>query len=233
MSRAAIYSRVSSQVQSEEGTSLETQEAANSHYAHQRNYRRVAPEHVYCEVHTGAELWERRELARLRGAMRQREIDAVICYAVDRLSRSQACLAILVDEADHLGIRFEFVTEDFERSVIGEFIRSVKAFTVEVEREKIIERTERCRRARVANGQMLLGNRPPYGYQWADQRKTAVVEDLEKGATVHRIFREIAGGTTARNVALRLTREGVPTPKGQRIWSVPTITQILRPGLCR
>jgi len=68
--RAAIYVRVSSKGQEEEGTSLGTQEAACRKYAAERGYVE-AEEHVYREVHTGTELWERPQLATMREAVRR------------------------------------------------------------------------------------------------------------------------------------------------------------------
>src|SRR5579883_2382341 len=83
--RAAIYVRVSSRLQEDEGTSLETQEEYCRQYADEHGYR-VLDAHVYREVHTGIELWERPQLTRLREAIRRRQFDAVIAYAIDRRS---------------------------------------------------------------------------------------------------------------------------------------------------
>ena len=87
----AIYLRVSSTQQQTDGTSLETQEAACLTYAKQRGYT-VADHHIVREVHSGADLHERARLSALRRAARDGEIVAIICYAVDRLSRNQAHL---------------------------------------------------------------------------------------------------------------------------------------------
>ena len=65
--RAAIYVRVSSSAQEQDGSSLETQEAACRRYAAERGYV-VDETDVYREVHTGTELWERPALQRLRRA---------------------------------------------------------------------------------------------------------------------------------------------------------------------
>ena len=104
------------------------------------------------DVHSGAELKERPHLSRLREAMRHRAIDVVVAYALDRLSREQNQQGALVYEADDAGVRLEFVTEDFENSATGKFIRSARAFVAEVEREKIIERTVRGRRESRVDG---------------------------------------------------------------------------------
>ena len=92
--RAAIYVRVSSHAQEEEGTSLGTQEARCRAHAEQHRYC-VAEACIYREVHTGTELWERPQLTRLREAIRRREVDIVVVYAIDRLSRDPVHLAVV------------------------------------------------------------------------------------------------------------------------------------------
>jgi DNA invertase Pin-like site-specific DNA recombinase len=73
--------------------------------------------------------------------VRQREVGAVIVFALDRLSRKQAHVAIVADECERAGVALLFATEEYEQSAVGEFIRSAKAFAAEPEREKIRERT--------------------------------------------------------------------------------------------
>ena len=87
----------------------------------------------------------------------------MLCYALDRLSRSQIDTAILVDRIESAGASLALVTEDFEKSATGTFLRGAKAFAAELEREKIGERTQRGRRARVASRQ---ADRVPRGPVW-------------------------------------------------------------------
>src|SRR5438270_10151428 len=107
--KAAVYCRVSSQGQ-EENASLPTQEEACRRFAADRGYI-VREGDVYREVYSGADLWERPQLTALRGAIERREVDAVICYALDRLSRKQTHIAIVVDECDRAGVDLLFATE--------------------------------------------------------------------------------------------------------------------------
>ena len=156
--RAGIYVRVSTGGQEQDGTSLETQEAACRAYAAQHGYI-VSEGHVYREVHSGADLHGRPLLTAMRAAVRARQVDAVVCYALDRLSRKQTHVAIVTDDFEQADARLLFVTEDFEDGPVGTFIRNAKAFAAELEREKIRERTMRGRRARVEGGKPLWGPR--------------------------------------------------------------------------
>jgi site-specific DNA recombinase len=221
--RAAIYCRVSSAGQ-EDGYSLETQEARCRAFAADRGWAVAA---VFRDVHTGAEWRERPGLSRLRDAVRSNDVDVVIAFALDRLSRKQAHVAILAEEIAEAGVRLEFVTERFEDTAVGEFIRSAKAFAAEIEREKLAERTVRGRIARVHSGKLIPGGRPPYGYRWRDDSKGQLDEDLVTGPIVRRMFAAIADGMSLNRLASMLATELVPTPTGRGYWHASTLSNIL------
>ena len=61
-------------------------------------------------------------------------MDVVLSYAVDRLSRNQIHIAVLLDDIEKVGATLEFVTEDFENTPVGRLILNVRAFAGEVER---------------------------------------------------------------------------------------------------
>ncbi len=91
----------------------------------------------------------------------------VIAYAVDRLSRNQNQVGVLFDEVEQAGVLLEFVTENFEDTAVGRFIRSARAFVAEVEREKISERTTRGKTERARSGRIPQGNgKGIYGYAY-------------------------------------------------------------------
>jgi site-specific DNA recombinase len=221
--RCAIYVRVSSAGQ-EDGYSLETQEDHCRKYAEAHGLTMVS---VYRDIHTGAEWRERPGLSQLREAVRQGDIDVVLAFALDRLSRKQAHIAILAEEIAHAGARLEFVTEQFEETSVGEFIRSAKAFAAEIEREKLAERTVRGRIARVRSGKLIPGSRAPYGYRWRDETKGQLDEDSITGPIVRRMFSAIAGGMSLHKLARTLDAEQIPTPTGRGFWHSSTLSNIL------
>ena len=221
--RCAVYVRVSSSAQ-EDGYSLETQEARCRAHAEAQGLHVLG---VFQDVHTGAEWRERPGLTQLRQAVRSGEIDVVLAFALDRLSRKQTHVAILADEFQHAGTRLEFVTEDFENTAVGEFIRSAKAFAAEVEREKLAERTVRGRIARVQSGKLIPGGRPPYGYRWRDATKGQLEIDPVTGPVAQRIFSSVAGGMSLHRIGKELAAEGIPNPSGQRVWHGSTLCGIL------
>ncbi len=224
MAQAAIYCRVSTAVQ-QEGTSLDTQEAACHTFATARGYA-VDADHIYREVHTGGELWERTRLTALREAVRRGEVQAVIAYAVDRLSREQAHLFILDDEATRAGAELLFVTEEFDKTPVGKMVRGVKAFAAEIEREKIKERTLRGKRAMVEKGRPLRGSMALYGYTWRADG-SGYDPDPTTAPVVRRMFAEYLAGRSLRAVGTVLAADGILSATGQAKWGPTSIRNVL------
>jgi len=223
--RAAIYCRVSTKDQEEEGSSLDTQEQRCRAYATEHGWQVVA---VYRETHTGSELWERPQLTALRETVREGAVDVMLAYALDRLSRKQTHVAIIAEEIERAGARLAFVTEDFEQSAVGTFLRSAKAFAAELEREKIKERTKRGMMARMQSGKLKPGPRPLYGYRWADEEHARYAIDEDKAPTVRRMFDMVARGCTLREVERQLNADGIPTPMGRSAhWTFSNIRAML------
>ena len=208
--RCAIYSRVSTAKQEEEGASLPTQEAACRRHAAERGYV-VVEAHVYREVYSGAELWDRPKLSALRAAARERAIDVVVCYAIDRLSRDPVHLGVILSEADHTDVSVEFVTEPLDDSPEGQLIRFVRGYAARVEREKARERTLRGKHARVASGKVHNYGHELYGYRRDKERGVREIYEPE-AEVVRRLFRWAAEGDSIREIIRRLTRDGVVPP---------------------
>ena len=225
MGQVHIYCRVSSAGQ-EDGSSLDTQEAAGRRWAGERNLPVVS---VAREVWSGSHR-HRPELDAL--LTRLESGDTMLVYALDRLSRSQVDTAILIDRIEAAGASLALVTEDFERSAVGVFLRNAKAFAAELEREKIAERASRGKRARVASGKPLVGKKAPYGYAWADPEKkkggkTRLILDHAEAPIVRRIFDLALAGTSLRRIGLALDADAILSPDGKSRWNQATIRRIL------
>lgn len=157
--RAASYARVSTARQDEEGASLLTQEQGNCTFIAERGWV-LDDAHVYRETYSGTELWDRPRLTALRQAIRERQIDVVVCHAIDRLSRDPVHLGVILSEAEHAGVDVVFVTEPLDHSPEGQLIRFVRGYAARVEHEKIKERTMRGRTARVIGASCSPGAAP-------------------------------------------------------------------------
>ncbi|HIM17360.1 MAG TPA: recombinase family protein [Dehalococcoidia bacterium] len=151
--RAVIYSRVSTDAQERDGTSLETQERECMAYAQAHRWDVIE---CISEAASGYTL-ERPGMERVRSLLQQGSVDIVLSYEVDRLSRNQNITGVLLDETERAGARLDFVPEDFEDTAVGKFILEARAFVAEVERGKIAERTMRGKLERARAGKLPQG----------------------------------------------------------------------------
>ncbi len=223
--RAAIYTRVSTDKQEEDGTSLNSQAENCTQYA---NVNDIFVVITFREVFTGSLYRERPLLSKLREMARNNEIDCIIINTFDRLSRNQTHLAVLIDEMTHKGISIECVKEKFDDTAAGQFMRSAMAFVAQVEREKIAERTDTGRRKRIHEGKIMPGWKPRYGYVWSGEKKERFALHTQEAEVIKKIFHLYAFEKgTCRNIARRLSDEGIPSPTGKLAWTDSTVRLIL------
>lgn len=219
MTAVRVYCRVSSTGQ-EDNYSLETQEAACRAWASDRGYTVAS---VAREVRSGGDRY-RPDLDAIIDSLAPGEI--FLSYALDRFSRNMTDTAILIDRMEQAGATLQLVTEDFENSTTGQFLRQAKSFVAQLELEKITERTSRGKRARVASGKPLVGARPRYGYQW-NAEKTRYLLDPVAAPIVRMIFDWALAGDSLRGIETRLRERGILSPYGAPTWSRSKIRDLL------
>ena len=221
--KALVYSRVSTDAQERDGTSLVTQERACVRYAQAKGW--VVAECIK-DTASGSNL-DRPGIERVRQLLGQGVVDVVLAYAVDRLSRKQIHIAVLLDDIEKVGATQEFVTEDFENTSVGLMILTLRAFVSEVEREKIAERTMRGKLERARSGRLPQGTgKGCYGYIY-DRGTGKRTVMPEQSTVVRRIFDEFLSGTSIVRIANRLNDEGYTTFTGSK-WHPATIYHMLR-----
>jgi site-specific DNA recombinase len=233
--RAVIYCRVSTSGQAEgdeianaagltvvSETSLDTQEAAGRVFADEQGWRVDA---VFTDVYSGHSLFERPGLTDLREYVAANAIDRVIVYSLDRLSRKMGVVAFLNDELTEVDAELVFVTERYTNDSTGKLLQAFHEWKAESEREAIVERTMRGKRAKARAGRFQPGNRPRYGYRWPHSGRSRYEIDPEKAPTVQQIFAWAAAGDSTRTIAMRLTRGAVPTPTGRGVTWVHTVVR--------
>jgi site-specific DNA recombinase len=231
---AIIYCRVSTKGQEDDGTSLDSQEQACRRHAEQLGY---TVGRVTREVYTGAELWDRPKLAQDRADLKAGQFQALIVYAIDRLSRDPVHIALIAEECERSGVELAFVAEPLDSSPEGALIRYVKGYAAKIEREKIRERALRGRKARVQSGKVPGAGFDLYGYR--KDRQTGLCAIVEHEAAVIRDIYIWIGieGLSINQVIDRLHARGVPSPSVGKIawtdgrvprWGNGTIGRILR-----
>jgi site-specific DNA recombinase len=222
--RAVIYARISTEEQLE-GSSLDTQVENCEKQASENGYHIVE---TFREVFTGTLYRERPLLTKIRQMARNKEFDVLLFNTIDRLSRIQTHFAVLIDEMEHLKIKLECVKEKIEDSITGKFIQQALSFVAEVEREKIVQRTQDGIMKRISDGKLLPGNKPRYGYAWANDAKEALVYNDMEMPVVIEIFRLlIEEKRKVERIANILSERCIPSPMGLRYWGKSTVFRIL------
>jgi site-specific DNA recombinase len=220
--RAAIYCRVSTEDQEREGTSLQTQLDACLAYCQQKGYQ-VA--HRFNETYSGLTL-ERPKLNELRDLIRSNDIDVVVIYCLDRLSRDPTDGAILLQELEKRKVKLEAVTEALESTDFGKLIIYVSGLASKLEAQKIRERTIRGKNARLKEGKLPQGTGIGiYGYQWdkATGRRTVIEYEAK---VVQNIFAMVLQGYSFRKIALELNKASIKSKSGSS-WYPLTIRRIV------
>ncbi len=230
MKTAAIYCRVSTEDQEKEGTSLQTQLEACLKYCQDKGYD---PVYRFSEAYSGLTL-ERPKLNELRELVRASDIDVIVCYCLDRLSRDPVHGVILTEELEKHMVALEAVTESVDGSDLGKLITYVRGYAAKLEAIKIRERTMRGKLARAQRGLIPSGGSGKlYGYRYCDEKSADVkkgvrVEDEAESQWVKKIFAWYTQDRlTLDEITLKLRGLGVPTPRGKGIWYHNTIRRIL------
>lgn len=221
--RAVVYSRVSTDAQEQDGTSLETQERAGINHARSLGWNVVE---CIRDTASGFTL-ERPGLDRIRELMRAGSVDAVVAYAVGRLSREQHGTGVLFHESRLSEVALAFVTERFEENAMGKVIMSLSAFAAEFEREQIQARTMTGKLERARRGEMPQGTgRGMYGYLFPPGSRKRVVNE-DQAVTVREVFQAFIDGASTMGIANALNARDVPTFTGRK-WYSATILHMLR-----
>jgi len=139
----------------------------------------------------------------------------VVIDVLDRLSRDEGDVGAFYHHADRHGVTIELASEDRDETEKGRMMRTLTGMFSRMERAEIIRRTQRGKRKRVTDGNLLPGATPLYGYLWADPEKkarTRYIVDPETAPIIVRIWTRIAEGVSIREVARELDADGIPTP---------------------
>jgi len=144
MKMAAIYARVSSEQQREEKT-IASQTAALIEFAKTRSLE-VPMEWVFeDEGYSGATL-ERPGLERVRDLAAEGQIQVVLAYSPDRLSRKYAYQILLIEELAKHGVETVFVNAPQGTSAEDQLLVQFQGMIAEYERAQILERSRRGKR---------------------------------------------------------------------------------------
>jgi len=227
---AAIYARVSSERQKEEHT-IASQTALLQEYAQAHDYC-VPPQWVFeDEGYSGGSL-ARPGLERLRDLVTEGQVETVLVYAPDRLSRNYAYQVLLLEEFSRSGVETVFLKAAHGDSPEERLVVQFQGMIAEYELAQIAERSRRGKRHRAKLGCVNVLSGAPYGYRYvrkteASEAHYVVVEaEAEVVREVYRFYTQEFWSIGA--IARELNHRNIPTRSGKGPWERSTVWGMLR-----
>jgi site-specific DNA recombinase len=210
--RCAIYTRKSTEHGLElEFNSLDAQRDACEAYIKSQASQgwRALPQHYDDPAYSGGNL-DRPALKKLLADIEARKIDVVVVYKIDRLTRSLADFAKLVEAFDARSISFVAVTQQFNTTTsMGRLTLNVLLSFAQFERELSSERVRDKIAASRRKGKWT-GGTVPLGYDAKDKKLTVNKAEAE---VVRTIFRRYLDLQSFSKLVADLDRSGIVTKR--------------------
>ena len=208
--RCAVYCRVSSDERlDQEFNSIDAQkEAGHAYIASQRAEGWIPVTDDYDDPGFSGGNTDRPALKRLLADIERGLIDIVVVYKIDRLTRSLADFAKMVELFDQRDVSFSAVTQQINSATsMGRLMLNVLLSFAQFEREVTGERI-RDKIAAAKRKGMWMGGVPSIGYDVVNRQ--LVINEAE-AAVVRRIFEEMLTIGSPTQIAANLTAEGITT----------------------
>lgn len=218
MIKTALYVRVSTNGQEEDGYSIDEQIDRLSKHCAARDW---AVADVYRDVSTGANIKRPGMQSLIKNI---KSYDMVLVYKLDRLSRSQKDTLYLIEDVfEANGVAFTSLSENLDTSTpFGKAMVGILSVFAQLEREQIKERMTMGKLGRVKNGKTSAWSKVPFGYNYVNGE--LVVNDLQ-APVVRSMFERYLAGVSITKLVDYLNEEGHIGK--DRPWSYRTVRTVL------
>jgi len=208
--RCAVYTRVSTDERLDQSfNSLDAQrEAGHAYIASQRAEGWLPVPDDYDDGGYSGGNMERPALKRLLDDIMADQIDIVVVYKIDRLTRSLMDFARLIELFERHKVSFVSVTQQFNTTTsMGRLMLNILLSFAQFEREVTGERIRDKIAASKRKG-IWMGGYVPLGYEVKERKLLVVESDAE---TVRRIFQRFAELRSVTELSRELVAEGITT----------------------
>jgi site-specific DNA recombinase len=188
---------------------------------------------------SSGDLIERPELERARQFVKESRPTHFICLDPDRFSRATYQAILVADEIEAAGTKLEFVQHDYQATSEGRLFFTLRVAIAEYEKAKILERTRRGKRGKIAAGGIPIRINA-YGYRFIPEAERQVevkqnkpdlgqlVPDPVEAAWVEQMFNWVVNEEIgSQAIAERLNTLAVPSKNGSQWWR-GVVADILR-----
>lgn len=227
----AIYCRVSTIEQAEEGYSIDEQERLLRDWCNKMNYSVYK---VYSDRGiSGKDIKNRPELKELLKDAEERKFQMVISWKINRISRKLSDVLKIVDVLEQNSIAFNSYSEQFDNSTpAGKMQFQMMALIGEFERGTIAQNVKMGMCAKAKSGEWCGGRVlgydlvPVENQEGTKRRKTKLTINEIEARSVRLIFNEYSNGKGYKAITNQLNKLGYKTKKGND-FSVGSIREIL------
>jgi site-specific DNA recombinase len=230
MKTAAIYTRVSSDQQKENKT-IGSQVDELLGFAEEHGYV-VPEEYVFKDEGYSGAILVRPGLERVRDLSAEGQIQAVLIYSPDRLSRNYAYQVVLMDEFASCGVEVIFINSPKAETPEEALLLQFQGMISEYERAMIKERSRRGKRFKAKSGVVNVLCGAPYGYNYIKKTEdTAAYYEINEAEAlvVQNVFKWYAEDFLSIGaIARELNEQKVPTRKRISKWERSTVWAMLR-----
>jgi site-specific DNA recombinase len=228
MKKAALYARVSSDTQKNEGT-IESQVAELKRQI--ATAGGVLVREYIDDGYTGVEM-DRPGLKQLRADLKTDVFDTIYFLDFDRIARELAYQSIVLSELVNNGKQIIIKGKDYVNSPENKFAVAVFGAVAELERAKIMERTKRGWLHRLRQGEMTSNGHRIFGYDYVRKTPTspaALLINEEQAAIVRSVFEMFASGNFGLlTISRHLEERGIVTRTGKALWDNDRIKGMLK-----
>lgn len=219
--KVAIYARVSTTNQAEEGYSIDGQIDSLEKYCEAMGWDVY---NKYIDAGFSGGSLKRPEMANLINDVKKGLFDTVLVYKLDRLSRNVRDTLYLIKDVFNINkIDFVSIQENIDTSsAMGTLFLTLLSAIAEFEREQIKERMQLGKLGRAKAGKSMMWAKTSYGYDYDKETGSMTVNEYEALA-IKEIFTSYLAGVSITKLRDKMNEE---YPK-QPAWSYRTIRGIL------
>lgn len=216
--KSIIYVRVSTEEQAKHGYSIAAQIEKLEAYCKSQGWEVVES---YVDDGYSAKDLNRPNFSKMMDRIKQGDINVLLVYRLDRLTRSVIDLYDILKTLDSYNCMFKSATEVYDTTnAMGRLFITLVAAIAQWERENLAERVRLGMEKKTKMGKWKGGS-PPYGYKIVN--KSLIINE-EESPVVKKIF-DMSKRLGFYTIAKQLTEIGYPTRKGSS-WHVDTVRDI-------
>ena len=229
MNKVALYTRVSTEDQARDGSSLEVQREFLEKYAREMKWEVYYPEpgKIYMDDGISGYSLDRPAFRRLMVDAKKKRFNCVLVHKIDRFSRKLQDALNVVEELKDLGIAFKSATEFFDTTTSsGKLMFQQLGSFAEFERNRIKERVFPGMVKGIQRGNWQGSRYSPYGYYY--NKTTKLLEVVpDEAQIVKTIFFMYGSGQSTTQIAGYLFKKGYKTRSGG-LFHTKLVNDILR-----